>query len=196
MQYFLSIPSRHQRTFRSAKDRNNHLPTILPQNENFESSEPMNAASPVKSMKRILAMALVAISCVVLGLFSAYWFMSITDVNAIQGQYIIELDRKHYTNDSVVVNFIQSIDQVASTSGGDFVLLQQYSNLNRLGLLGISVKMSDSMHSTLLQTDGVLSIEPDLRVQVRFSRGGTESFSALSSSEEGDSCQLQSNPKW
>lgn len=170
--------SHNQIRCNSHRDRSEYLPTILPQSETFVSDAKTVPTPLLKSVKRFIAGGLVVIAFVALVCFGAYYYLKITDMNAIQGQYIVLFDKKHYSNHSDVKNRLLEMDKLGSTSDADFILLQEYINLDSLGLLSMSVKLSDSMHKSILNADGVVCIEPDLKIQL------------------STSCEVQTNPKW
>lgn len=207
----MHFPSRHQSRHNDVRDREYYLPTVLPECDTVESDTTTVSmtSSPLKVLKGVVTRVLIA---AMFGCFGVFFYLSMTDVNAIQGQYIVQLDRNHYSNHSGVRSLLANLDEVAIASGADFVLLQEYANLGPLGVLSLSVQMSDSIHKTLLHTDGILVIEPDLRVQVRDEEHLLTSLkvsetpaAAVTFSEEDDkeaeeeggaACQQQWNAKW
>ena len=164
-----------------------HVPTSIPQVDDEENVEDEDTKSlhSMQGSKKLVAkgLAVVVIFTVVC---TVVLFLILDDkVDSIDGQFIVQLNAAYFPNQSAVAYWVEDMDQAGVFTEDDFTLLHLYSNLNGLGSPSLSVKMSASMHSTLLHDTGILSIEPDLHVYV------------TDNSHVGvEGCTQQANPTW
>lgn len=148
-------------------------------------NEQKHFVSPPKTTKGAFCLAPGVACCLTLGFIAICSLMSDADSATraeIKGQYVVQLNKSHYTNGTLVANFVRSLDLSATTDEGEFVLMHEYNNLGSLGLLGFSAKMSLSAHATLLKRQDVLSVEPDMHIQV--------------TKNDGEGCETQADASW